>query len=328
MRGKWLLVSVSVIALACAAGAILLLRHEPRKPAPVPVATVLPASDLNLPGKIQAEHVVPVGVAFAGTIESFLVEVGQDVSEGQLLARISNQGLESARQDAALSTQNAQEKVNLIESRIVAARLAASRGRSDANRSRDQFTRAESVYLRQQMLNREGATPRLVYEKSEREFEAARTEFNSLDELARQAENRVSDLMRDRDAARRSLDERNAELEIVTAQTAGSEVRSPINGVLVARAGEPGKFIGPEEAKELLQIAVDLSQLIVVIQPDPPVLKRIRVGQDALLFVADFPGATPSKVKEIRSSDVVLEFTNPTPVIRPGMTAQVRLKLE
>src|SRR5438270_7741928 len=105
MRGKWLLISASVIALGCAAGAISLLRHESSKPAAVPLARVPPIAELSLPGKIQAQHVVPVG-AGSGTIDSFLVDVGQDVSEGQLLAHISNQGLESAREEAARIQQN------------------------------------------------------------------------------------------------------------------------------------------------------------------------------------------------------------------------------
>ncbi len=328
MRGKWLLFSGFVIALACAAGAISLLRHESRKTAPAKEPAAPPISDLSLPGKIQAQHVVPVGASVTGTIDSFLVEVGQDVSEGQLLAHIASQGLESARDEAARTAQNAQEKVNSIEGRIIAARLEASRSRADANRSRDQLARAEKTHLRQQMLNREGATPRLVYEKAEREFETARTEFNSLDELARQAESRSADLIRDLDAARHALEERNAEMEAATAQSAGADIRSPVNGVLVARKGEPGKLIGPEEAKDLLEIATDLSQLAVTIQPEPSALKRIRPGQDALVFVADLPGAIPASVKEIKGSDVLLAFISPSAVVRPGMTAQVRIKLE
>jgi multidrug resistance efflux pump len=134
------------------------------------------------------------------------------------------------------------------------------------------------------MLNRQ-AQPRLVYEKSEREFETARTEFTSLDELARQAEGRVSDLVRDLEAAKRTLDERNAETETATTQSAGAEVRSPVSGILVGRKGEAGKMIGPEEAKDLFQIAVDIAQLSVVIQPDAPALKRVHPGQDALIFL-------------------------------------------
>jgi multidrug resistance efflux pump len=283
---------------------------------------------LSLPGRIQAQHVVPVGATVTGTIDSFFVDVGQDVYEGQLLARIASQGLESAREEAVRAAQNAQDKVNAIEGRIIAARLEASRARADASRSRDQFERAEKTYLRQQMLNREGATPRLVYEKAEREFETARAEFKSLDELARQAESRAGDLIHDLDAARHGLEERNAELENATAQSAGAEIRSPVSGILVARKGEPGKLIGPEEAKDLLEIAADLSQLAVTIHVEPPALQRIRPGQDALVIVADLNGVVPATVKEIKGNDVTLSFVSPSPVIRPGMTAQVRLKLE
>lgn len=328
MRGKWLLISGSVIALACAAGAISLLRHDSPKPASAPAPAVPPVSELSLTGKIQAQRVVPVGVSVTGTIDSFLVEVGQDVSEGQSLARISNQGLESAREEAARILQNAQEKVNSIESRIVAGRLEASRARADANRSRDQFARAEKAYQRQQMLHREGATPRLVYEKSEREFETARSEFTSLDELARQADSRVAELIKELSTAKRTLDERSAELETATAQTAGAEVRSPVSGVLVARHGEPGRMVGPEEAKDLLEIAIDLAHLVAVVQPDPAALKRMHRSQDALIYIADLPGAIPGKVKDVGANEATIEFISPSAVIRPGMTAQIRLQLE
>ena len=199
------------------------------------------ARDLSLAGKIQAQHVIPVGATVTGTLDSFLVEVGQDVYEGQLLAHISNQGLESSREEAARAVQNAQEKVNSVEGRIIAARLEASRARAESNRSRDQFERAQKAYQRQQMLQREGATPRLVYEKSEREFETARSEFTSLDELARQADSRVGELVTDLEIAKHTHDQRNAEMEAATAQTAGAEIRSPVSGVLIARKGEPGR---------------------------------------------------------------------------------------
>jgi HlyD family secretion protein len=245
-----------------------------------------------------------------------------------LLAHITDQELESARDEALRVVQNAQEKVNAMEGRIIAARLEASRTRADANRARDQSDRAEKAYQRQQMLNREGATPRLVYEKSEREFETARTEFASLDELARQADGRVTDLAGELENAKRVLNDRRADLETAATQAAGAEVRSPVNGMVVARKGEPGKMLGPDEGKDLFEIAVDLSQLEVVFQPDAATLKRIRPGQDALLYAADFPGVIPGRVKEIKGGEATVEFISPSPAIRPGMTAQVRLRLE
>jgi len=331
MRGKWLVAGVSAVLVALAMGALSRLRHERSEKPPQaqePPGTESAPRELNLPGKIQAQHVVPVGAPVTGTIDSFLVDVGQDVYEGQLLALIASQGLESAREESARAAQNAQDKVNSMEGRIIAARLEASRARADANRSRDQFDRAEKTYLRQQMLHREGATPRLVYEKAERDFDTARAEFNSLDVLARQAESRTGDLIRDLDRAKHDLQERNAELENATEQSAGAAIRSPVSGILVARKGEPGKRIEPGEAKDLLEIAADVAHLAVTIHAEPASLQRIRPGQDALVVVAGLNGVIPASVEEIRGNDVTLNFISPSAVIRPGMTAQVRLKLE
>jgi len=269
-----------------------------------------------------------VGATVAGTIDAFLVEPGQEVYEGQVLARIGSQSLEAVREEAARVAQVAQDKVNSMESRMIAARLEASRVYADAKRGRDQLDRAEKVYLRQQMLNREGATPRLVYEKSEREFEAARAESTSLDELARQADNRVSELVRELETAKQDVSEHAADLESATAQAAGTEIRSPVSGIVVARKGEPGTMLGPGEAGDLFEIAADLSQLAVAIQPDRAAMARIRPGSDALIFVAELPGAIPATVKEVKGDEVIVAFTSPSAVIRPGMTAQVRLKLE
>jgi multidrug resistance efflux pump len=329
MRGKWLLFSGALILAAAGAGALTWLeRTSPQRNRAVMPAAAAAPRELSLPGKIEALHVVPVGVTVAGTIDSLLVEPGQEVYEGQVLARIGSQNLEAAREEAARTAQIAQDKVSSIESRAIAVRLEAARLHADAKRGREQLDRAEKVYLRQQMLNGEGATPRLVYEKSEREFEAARAESTSLDELARQADERVSELARELDAAKQTVTEHAADLESATAQAAGSEIRSPVSGIVVARKGEPGKMLAPGEAGDLFEIAADLSQLAVAIQPDAASMARIRPGREALIFVAELPGAIPATVKEVRGDQVVVEFTSPSAVIRPGMTAQVRLRLE
>jgi multidrug resistance efflux pump len=329
MRGKWLLFSGTLILAAAGVGALTWLRRAtPRGDRTITPAAAPAPRELSLAGKIQALLVVPVGATVTGTIDAFLVEPGQDVYEGQVLARISSQSLEAAREEAARLAQVAQDKVNSVESRMIAARLEASRAHADAKRGRDQLDRVEKVYLRQQMLNREGATPRLVYEKSEREFEAARAESTSLDELARQADDRVSELARELETAKQDVSEYAADLESATAQAAGAEIRSPVSGMVVARKGEPGKMLAPGEAGDLFEIASDLSQLAVAIQPDRAAMARIRSGQEAMIFVAELPGAIPAAVKEVKGNEVIVAFTSPSAVIRPGMTAQVRLRLE
>ena len=91
-----------------------------------------------------------------GTVAEFLVDVGQDVFEGAVLARISNQGLEAADENARAALELAQSRVEKAGAAIIAARLEATRARADAVRARGEFDRAQRTYQRQKMLHRRG----------------------------------------------------------------------------------------------------------------------------------------------------------------------------
>src|SRR6266542_4184759 len=146
MRGKWVLIAVAVVLAAMAAGALSsrLHREQPR-PAPAPQQNAAqPASgDVSLPGKIQAAHTTPVSAQIDGQIEAFLADVGDEVSEGQILARIANKNIENTRELAVASVENTRSKVSKAESAIIAARLEASRARADASRARSEYERTE-----------------------------------------------------------------------------------------------------------------------------------------------------------------------------------------
>jgi len=46
------------------------------------------------------------------------------------------------------------------------------------------------------------------------------------------------------------------------------------------------------------------------------------------VLLAEAPGeGLPGFVKMVAADEVVIEFTNPTPAVRPGLTAQVRIRL-
>jgi FKBP-type peptidyl-prolyl cis-trans isomerase 2 len=60
---------------------------------------------------------------------------------------------------------------------------------------------------------------------------------------------------------------------------------------------------------------------------EPPVLARVRPGQEALVYTPELPNPIPARVKEIEGTQVVVEFTSPDPTLLPGATAQVRIKL-
>ena len=75
-------------------------------------------------------------------------------------------------------------------------------------------------------------------------------------------------------------------------------------------------------------IVVNLSLLEVVVEPEPPYLARITPSQDAIVRIAEVPGrGIPGKVKEVKNNQVIVEFISPSPAGRPGLSAQVVIKL-
>jgi HlyD family secretion protein len=330
MRGKWLLIAgVSVLA-AIAVGA-LSLRRKPAPPPPTVTAqqAEAPASgDVTLTGRIRAQHVIGVGSNVTGTVEALLVDVGEDVAEGQILARVSNQGLETGRELAQTQLDNAQARVTKIEAQVLATRLEASRADADASRARTEFEASQKAYDRQRMLHSQGATPRNAYEKATREFEGAQADSAALDRLARTMTERVQALLDDLQNARKILDDKHKQLEDATTALAAAEIHAPADGTVVARKAEVGKSQA-ETGADLYSIATDTTALEVVLEPDPPTQKRLKKGQAALVLVSELSTeGIPATVIEVTDNETRVEFTSPTSAIRPGMMAEVRIRVD
>jgi HlyD family secretion protein len=328
MRGKWLLLSGSLILLALIATAVALLREErAAKANGAKQPEIVPApQEISLPGKIQARNVLSVTAPVRGKIESMLVDAGQEVFEGQLLARISNQGLETTRELAETAAKLAQARISKIESDIISARLEASRARADSIRSRNEFDRADKVYQRQKLLYDNGATARLTYEKSQKEFESAKIEYESLEILARQADDRVYMLGRELQDAKKLLDDKTEQLENAQAHLQTGEIHAPVSGLIVARKGEAGE--DHEAGAELFQIATDLAALQVLLEAEPSFLARLKPGQTVGVILADVPETISGTIEWMNQNQMVIDFVSPTPLVRPGMTAQVRIRIE
>lgn len=321
----------SLLLAGIAAAGVYFWRDGRKPPAPpksaVVEAVLDPGAEVSFTGVIAARQVVAVPAPVEGLLESVEVETGAEVFEGQLLARIQNTGLESSRDAARLEKDNAETRVNNLESSLIAARLESSRAAAESMRLRGEYEKAEKNAVRQQMLLREGATPRLVHERAQRDWELVRKEYDSASETSRQAQKRVDELSRDLDAAKRALEEKSSELEAATADLAGGEVVSPTDGILIAARAQAGDNVDMTVV-DLFQIAIEPGQLKIQIDPRPPVRKRLTNGLPALVQVLEISGdAINGEVIIDEDGQVWVEFDTGDPSIKPGLNAMVKIKL-
>ena len=331
MRGKWLLISGLAVAIGIGAGALSLRkRNAPPPPAAPGSSTALriQRNELTLSGSVQPQHIVSVGASVEGNIEAFLADVGDEVYEGQVLARIGSAGLESTREQSQADAERAQDLVTRAEAAVNSSRLEASRADALAQRSRLDMDRAQKVYDRQVTLHNAGATPRIVFEKAQADFTAAQASFEAMDKAARGSRDTLQQAMDRLAAAKNTVAEKVAQLEQSQAAFQGAEVRAPAAGTIVARKGEAGKPAG-ETGDQMFRIATDLYSLEVTLPLKPEDLPRIHPGQEAVVQLLDLQGTgLQGTVREVKDGTAIVEFAGAIPGIKPGMRADVRLKLD
>lgn len=334
IRGKWVLIGATIILVGIGIGALSSLYTSKKPlpanlnaPPPIVVDQFPPGSEISLQGKVEAQQVVSVGAKVNGVLSELYFEPGQEVYEGQLIGKIRNRKLESERDRAREDLEAIQTRVNNAESSMLTARLEASRARAEASRLNDEFGRLRKIYDRQVMLNNQGATARNKFEQAKREYEEAKANAEATAGKADVAEQLVAKLAKEIDLGKRNLEEKSAAFEEAEADLKAADITSPVDGIFLSSSVDAGDEVS-RDMEDLFRIAVDLSRMQVTVEPTPPQLAKLKKGMAAQVFMAESGGeALPGEISAIEENEVTVVFQSPTAAIKPGLTAQVRIKL-
>ena len=151
----------------------------------------------------------------------------------------------------------------------------------------------------------------------------------------------------DLDASSVALDLRKADLKQAQAALTAAQVdlahatiRSPIDGVVISRSIDRGQTVAASlQAPRLFIIANDLSQMQVESKIDEADIGRLKPGLPVSFTVDAFPDRTfAGHVKQVRLEPItesgvvtyttVIQTANPDLQLRPGMTANVTVRIE
>ncbi len=139
------------------------------------------------------------------------------------------------------------------------------------------------------------------------------------------------------DAAKAGTDMNRAQLERAQADVNNSVIRSPIDGVIIKRTADLGQTVAASfQTPNLFTIARDLKEMQIDTNVSEADVGLLKAGQ-AVRFVVDaFPERDfEGKVRQFRLSpnvqqnvvtyNVVIDVANPDELLKPGLTAQVRI---
>jgi len=305
---KWVAVAIGVVLLA-----LLVQRCVFGGAAQVAYATQ-PATrgDLTVTvsatGKLAPTNQVTVGSQLSGLVTKVVVDVNDRVTAGQPLALIDPQQIED-------QIRQQQAQINANQAQVGQAQATVAQARA-------QLARLQEVY---RLSN--GRVP------SKTELQTGQADYQRAVAALKAAQSTV--------AASRAL------LSQSQTQRARAIIRSPVNGVVLARQVDPGQTVAASfSTPTLFVIAEDLSQMKLEVAIDEADVGEVQVGQKATFTVDAFPGktfpatitrvdlgsnltvssassstTTTSTTGQVVSYAADLTVANPSLQLRPGMTA-------
>lgn len=267
------------------------------------------AQTISATGRLSARVTVDVGSQVSGQIAQIKVDYNSVVKAGELLARIDDSVFNARAQQAAAELTIA--KANLTSAK--AALEEANVNVLDAERS----------LLRAKNVREKGLISESDLDIASLRAEQARARIRSAQAGIAQAQAQIVQRQASLDAARADLDR--------------CEIRSPVDGIVIARNVNSGQTVAASlQAPVLFTIAEDLSRMQLEASIDEADIGAIAVGQPVRFSVDAFANAKfTGEVEQIRklatlvlnvvTYTVVISAENPQAQLLPGMTANLNV---
>jgi HlyD family secretion protein len=295
-----------------------------------------------------------ISTQVSGQVSEVLVDFNDAVTKGQLLARLDPQTFLARARESEAQLEVAKAELASRESALAKARaeLQQQEGRravaeSEAASSRARHEEASRTLERRRTLAAKGGV-------SDSDLQAAQTESQSATALLEAAEAKlgvqdaeiwaaraeVDMALAQADYARATIQQREAALEEARVNLSRTEIRAPLDGIVIRRDVEEGQTVAASlQAPTLFTLAQDLAQMRIETYVDEADIGRLRVGQAAEFTVDAYPGRrfdgrvtsirkAPNLVQNVVTYTVLVDAENPDLALYPGMTAVVRIVVE
>jgi membrane fusion protein (multidrug efflux system) len=295
--------------------------HETRaasEPTGVPVQVRAPAvverlESVRASGSIEGSETADVAFLVSGRVARVLVEEGQHVSKGQLLAE-----LEPTDYQNALSAAAAQKAA----AAAVSKRADAGPRKQELEQARIDFERCEDEYKRMKFLVERKSLPPNDFQKIEAAYNASRERYEMAQEGTRKE---------DRETATAQAHAADAQASEESKRLSDTRLVAPISGNVAMRKVDPGQTVGAgmsvftiaELNPVKVRVGVPEAEIGKVHQgataeiSAPSLGGRCFTGKVAIIGVAAEPASRTYTVKVL--------VPNPGPVLLSGMVAEARI---
>ena len=278
------------------------------KPAAIDKGTV--EKSISSSGSVAALVTVDVGSQISGQIAELHADFNTTVKKGDLLAVIDPQTYKSRVTSAEADLAVAHATIGTQQANLRKAQTSLDQSRRDLERAKSLADRQlVSVSRHRDGHARMSSWPRATCRSRRRSCKNARA----------------------------GLQTRQANLDQARIDLSRTQIRSPIDGVVIQRSIDLGQTVAASlQAPVLFKIAQDLSRIQIEAKVDEADIGSIKDNDPATFTVDAFPDQNfqgrvaqvrlaSTTVQNVVTYSVMIQANNPRKMLIPGMTANVRI---
>lgn len=245
-------------------------------------------------GNLQPTNQVVISSELSGTVKSVEVDYNDQIKVGQVLTRLDTSTLSAEVLQSQAALASSRAKVLQTQATITETRAAY-----------DRLVEVGRLSLNKALSKSDMDTARAALERAKADYAGA---------LA-------------------AVSQAEATLKLNQTDLAKTEIRSPINGIVLTRSVEPGQTVAASlQAPELFSLAENLAQMELQVDVDEADVGQVQAGQMATFTVDAYPDRSyPAELTQVRfgakttsgvvTYETILTVDNSDLSLRPGMTA-------
>lgn len=282
-------------------------------------------ADFMLPGSIQAIQEAPIYSRVDGYLKRRLVDIGDRVQSGQVLAEIDTPDLDQQLAQARAAAAGSEASLAQTRSGLQQARAALQHNRATTEYARTNLARWRALRERNLVAQQDVDDRQIAFDSSQADVDAAQANVESLQ----------SSVI----AAQANVDASRANVQRLIEMQAFQKVRAPFAGVITVRFVDAGALIGAGSSSTTTPMfrLAQTDDLRVFVNVPQTFMTAITPGMRVQVLVREFPQkpfegvvANASGALDTASRTLLTEVRvrNAGNTLRPGMYADVKLHVE
>lgn len=254
-----------------------------------------PVSTIQYDGQLFASHLIEIQSPANAILQKSYVNIGDKVTQSQLLFEFSSHDLQTELQDAHMAVLESQEALLKLKEwskshEMMQAIATLEKAKNELERTKFRYSQTEKLYSKGIVAREECLLDQRLFKDSELQYQNAKRQLAQIQDKASKTAIELATLKFDQAQKKHSLLQR---------KIADLKIHSPVSGTLLAplKSQDSKQVLSfyPQknfQSSEVIALVADLSKLCVLVKIDEFDIVRLQKEQAADIRFAAFPKHT------------------------------------